>query len=93
MTYAVRLMLGVSVVIGMGAGLLTGGLVSLIEWWVATASHQMVMSADGHSWREYSPIASGTPATVTGIGAFALAAGIVFLIMLCRLPEPSKPRN
>jgi hypothetical protein len=93
MTHAVRLMLLVSAVIGLGAGLLAGALVGVAQDWVAAAYHTEYHSPDGKVNSGYSPPTSDSRPVVVGFGAGLLAGGLAFLVLLRRLVGPDSARN
>jgi hypothetical protein len=77
-------MLVLSTLVGFGAGLLTAGLVEVVEWWAATAHYQVTFAADGNTRHEYRPSRSGYAAMV-GCGTAILVCGVTFTSLLNRV--------
>jgi len=87
MRHAFSLMLVISVVIGLGAALLAGGLVGLIQWWIAVSHYQVILDPNTQTLREYRTTGEQSYNVWSGIGAFFLVAGVAFVRLLRTIPE------
>jgi len=88
MKHAFWLMLIISAVTGLGAGLLAAGLIEVAEWWIAAAHHHVIVSADGNFRSEYNPGRSESGGALAGWGTALLVGGVTFASLFCRLPGP-----
>ena len=86
MKHALWLMLILSGVIGLGAGLGAAGLLEVVEWWISSAYHQVIVSPDGKMRSEYNPGSSSPGVTLAGWGTALFAGGVTFGWLLCQLP-------